>query len=135
MKKAIFCFYRLVWLSMGEQGAWKRVQFKGKWRHVWTKLPTTKLFQRNKNWKLGLASCQFFDHTAFTVEKHSIHAIGIFSSQFCNYSQTKFVAIILVLWSFLMQIFALPIFRLTLIIFRPQNWDKQVKPSRHWGTE
>ena len=42
-----------------------------------------------------------------------------------NCSQTKFVAIVLVL-SVFYAIFRLPIFRLTLLTFRPQKLDKQV---------
>ena len=43
-------------------------------------------------------------------------------------SQTKFVAIILGLWS-LLCVFAWPIFHLTHLAFRPQKRDKQVVPG------
>ena len=46
-----------------------------------------------------------------------------------NCSQTKFLAIILVLSVFFMRFFAWPIFRLTLLTFRPQKRDKQVAPN------
>ena len=43
--------------------------------------------------------------------------------------QMKFLAILLVLSVFFMRFFAWPIFRLTLLTFRPQKRDKQVAPS------
>ena len=48
-----------------------------------------------------------------------------------NCSQTKFVAIILVLLDFFMQFFAWTIFRLKFLTFCPQKLDKQVAPSGH----
>ena len=58
----------------------------------------------------------------------------IFSRIFCritifNCSQTKFVAIILVLSAFFMRFFVWPIFRLTLLTCCPQRRDKQVAHS------
>ena len=44
-----------------------------------------------------------------------------------SYSHTKFIAIILVLWSFMR--FA-KIFRPILLTFRPRKWEKQVKPGK-----
>ena len=48
-----------------------------------------------------------------------------------NCSQTKFVAIILVLVVSFMRFFAWPIFGLTHLTFRPQKRDKLVAPSGH----
>ena len=48
------------------------------------------------------------------------------------WSQTKFVAIILALCSF-MRFLAWLIFRLTRLTFLPPNWDKQVNRGGHSG--
>ena len=58
---------------------------------------------------------------------------GEFPSFLCifNCSQTKFVAIILVLSVFFYAIFRLTNFRLIFLTFRPQKRDKQVAPSAH----
>ena len=52
---------------------------------------------------------------------------------FINWSQTKFEAILLVLWSFSTAVFFLAwlIFCLTLLIFCPQKQNKQVTPGEH----
>ena len=65
-------------------------------------------------------SCPFFSDPTLVVGGTMI-----------NCSQTNFVAIILVLSVFFMRFFAWPIFRLTLLTFRPQKRDKQVAPSGH----
>ena len=46
-----------------------------------------------------------------------------------NCSQTKFVAIVLFLFVFLMQFYAWPFFRLTHLTFRLRKRDKQIAPS------
>ena len=49
-----------------------------------------------------------------------------------NWSQMKFVAIIVVLFFVFMRFLAWPIFRLTHLTFRPQKLDKQLAPGGHY---
>ena len=49
----------------------------------------------------------------------------------CLIALKRSLAIILVLSVFFMRFLASPIFRLTLLTFRPQKRDKQVAPSGH----
>ena len=59
-------------------------------------------------------------------------SILVYEQSVINCSQTKFVAIILVLSVSFMRFFARPIFRLRLLTFRPQQRSIKVAPSGHY---